>query len=285
MSPRLLLLLSLSVASATFAQDSSAPRAEDLRNLMSARAYGMGGAYRALGLGSEAVVGNPAATGLYRTYRIELTGAWDYRQKDASFGATIMDANTSALAAGLDYRLVSIGRGVERTTAHLGTLAFALPLAQSLYVGTSARYLMMGGRREANATTVDAGVILKLSQSIALGFSGHNLIDTQNAELTRYFSGHLGYTSGLFTAAADVRGDFVTRPENTFTYSGGLEYVLGQGVPVRAGYTYDGFTRGHIVAAGLGLMAEGSGLDLAYQHEIGGDESRQLALTIKLQLH
>lgn len=287
MSPRLLLLLALSVSTAAFAQDSTAPRAEDLRNLMSARAYGMGGAYRALGFGSEAVQGNPAALGLYRAYRIEFSGAWDYglSQKDANFGATIMDANTSALAAGLDYRYVSIGKGADRATAHLGTLAFALPLAQSLYLGTSVRYLLMDGRREANSTTVDAGIILKLSEGVTLGFSGHNLIDTRNPELTPYYSGHLGYTTGLFTLAADVRADFVTRPDDTFTYSAGLEYILGQGVPVRAGYMHDGFTGGHIVTAGLGLMGAGNGLDLAYQHEFGGDESRLVALTVKLQLH
>jgi len=286
MSRRLCLLLALTVSGVTFAQeDARAPRAEDLRNLFSARAYGMGGAYRALGLGTEAVTGNPAAMGLYKSYRVETTGAWNYGQKDAFFGATIMDANTSALAAGLDYHLVSIGRGADRVTAHLGTLAFALPLAESLYIGTSARYLMMDGRREANATTVDAGAILKLGQSFTLGFSGHNLIDTRNPELTPYYSGHLGYTSGLFTLAVDVRADFVTRPETTLTYSGGLEYILGQGFPVRAGYTYDGFTGGSRVGAGFGLMGQGGGVDLAYQHEFGGEESRTLALTFKLQLH
>ncbi len=285
MSRRLCLLLALTVAGVTFAQDTRAPRSEDLRNLMSARAYGMGGAYRALGFGADAVMGNPAAMGLYRAYRVEATGAWDYGQKDAFFGATLMDANTSALAAGLDYHLVSIGKGADRATAHLGTLAFALPLAQSLYIGTSARYLLMSGRRSANATTVDAGVILKLGPSVAVGFSGHNLIDTRNPELTPYYSGHLGYTSGLFTVAVDVRADFVSRADTTFTYSGGLEYILGEGIPVRAGYTYDGFTEGSRVGVGFGLMAEGGGLDLAYQHEFGGEESRMVALSFKLQLY
>lgn len=286
MSRRLCLLLALTVASATFAQDTRAPRSEDLRNLMSARAIGMGGAYRALGLGADAVIGNPAAMGLYKAYRVEVTGAWDYGQKDAFFGATLMDANTSAVAAGLDYHLVSIGKGADRATAHLGTLAFALPLAQSLYIGTSARYLLMSGQREANATTADAGVLLKLGQSFAVGFSGHNLIDTRNPELTPYYSGHLGYSSGLFTLAVDVRADFVTRPDSTtLTYSGGLEYILGQGIPVRAGYTYDGFTESSRLGLGFGLMAEGGGLDLAYQHEFGGEEGRMVALSFKLQLY
>lgn len=286
MSRRLCLLLALTVAGATFAQETRAPRAEDLRNLTSARGLAMGGAYRALGLGTEAVIGNPAAMGLYKTYRVEVTGAWDYGQKDAFFGATLMDANTSALAAGLDYRLVSLGKGADRATAHLGTLAFALPLTQGLYLGASARYLLMSGQREANATTGDAGVILKLGQSVAVGVSGHNLIDTRNPELTPYYSGHLGYTSGLFSLAVDVRADFVTVPDSTtLTYSGGLEYILGDGIPVRAGYTYDGFTKGSTLAAGFGLMAEGGGLDLAYQYEIGGEERRFVALTFKLQLY
>ncbi|XXF79487.1 hypothetical protein P2318_06960 [Myxococcaceae bacterium GXIMD 01537] len=285
MSHRLFLLLALAVAPLASAQENVVPRAEDLRNLTTARVYGMGGAYRALGQGTEAVLGNPAAIALYKSYRVELTGAWDVNQKDALAGATLMDANTSALAAGLDYHLVSLGRGAARTTAHLGTLAFALPLSESIFIGASGHYLMQRGPREADATTMDAGVLVRLGGAFTVGFSGHNLIDTSNPEFTRYYSGHLGYSTGLLTAAADVRADFVTRSETTFTYNGGLEYILGESIPVRVGYTYDGFTEGSKLGLGFGLMGQGGGIDFAYQHDFSDARGRLVAMTLRLQIY
>ncbi|HSP81288.1 MAG TPA: hypothetical protein VLQ93_22410, partial [Myxococcaceae bacterium] len=59
---RLMFLIALSLAGVAHAQDTSAPdtrpsEADDLRDLLSARAHAMGGAWRALGLGAEAGLG------------------------------------------------------------------------------------------------------------------------------------------------------------------------------------------------------------------------------------
>jgi hypothetical protein len=244
----------------------------------------MGGAFRALGLGGEAVLGNPAAIAMYPSYRVEVTGGWDYQAKEGLVGATLMDANTSALAAGLDYHLVSLGRGIQRSTAHLGTLAFATPLAQGLYLGASTRYLSMSGARQASATTVDAGVILRLGESLSVGVSGHNLIETDTIEMSRYYSAHAGYVAGELALAVDARGDFITGGASTFTYNAGLEYLLGQAFPVRVGYTYDGFTGNSLLGLGLGLVSQGTGIDLAYRHDFGDGKGRLVALTIKMQI-
>jgi opacity protein-like surface antigen len=280
-----MLTLVLMLATAASAQGQPAPRAADLRDITSARGYAMGGAYRALGQGADAIMGNPAAIALSHSYKAEATGAWDYAQKDGLFGASLLDANTSALAAGLDYHLVSLGRGAERTTAHLGSLAMALPLSGNLYIGSTIRYLMMRGARQEDSTTVDAGVLLRLSDSLTLGVSGHNLVDTHVLELTRYYSAHAALVLGDgLTVAGDVEGDFITANKTTLTYNAGLEYVLSGSIPVRAGYTYDGFTGASRVSAGIGLAADGGGIDLAYRQDFGGENGRLLALTIRLTL-
>lgn len=281
MSHRLILLLALSLSTTVFAQTD----VEDLRDLHSARSLAMGGAYRALGLGTEAVQGNPAAIALYRLYRLELHGAWDLKGKDAYGGLSVMDAKTSALGAGLDYHLLSLRNGAGRATAHFSTLALAFPITPGVLVGSSVRYLRLGGSLRANATTVDAGLLLRFSESLTLGFSGHNLIDTDHVELTRYFSAHLGYMAGMLVLAADVRADFQTREESVFTYSGGLEYLLGQVIPVRLGYTYDGFHEASQLGVGVGFMTqEGGGIDLGYRHDLGGEKGRVLAITLKMQV-
>ncbi len=281
MPRRLMLLLALCLSTPALAQSD----VEDLRDIHSARGYGMGGAYRALGLGTESVLGNPAAMALFRLYRLELHGAWDVAGKDAFGGVSVMDGKTSALAAGLDLHVLSLRNGAGRSTAQYSTLAMAFPLTPGVLVGSSVHYLRMTGARQANATTVDAGALLRFTDGFILGFSAHNLIDTRNPELTRYYSAHGGLLLGLFTVAFDVRADFETREESIFTYSGGFEYILGQSLPVRLGYTYDGFHKASQIGVGLGFMTpDGGGLDLGYRHDLGGEKGRVLALTLKLMV-
>ncbi|WNG39510.1 hypothetical protein F0U61_41955 [Archangium violaceum] len=287
---RLTLLLAVLLSTLSLAQEDSGvdtsrrPQAEDLRNLTSARSVGMGGAWRALGVGAEAGTGNPASLAAFRTYRIELTGAWDWVGKDALGMVAVADSSTSMLAAGVTYQLISLGKGTQRATAHLNTLALAVPLANSLMIGVSTRYLLMRGARQANALTADAGLLVRPSDAFSIGVSAHNLIGTNNPELTRYYSAHAGVFAGLLTVAADVRADFETNNRTTFTYSGGLEYVLGQNFPLRAGYTWDGFTRSSQFGVGIGLMTGGGGIDLAYHQDLGGEQGRLVALTFKVQV-
>jgi opacity protein-like surface antigen len=287
---RLPLLLTLLLSTLAHAQEeptpatTEAPHAEDLRDLTSARGYGMGGAWRALGVGAESGTGNPAAVAAFRTYRIELTGAWDWVGKDASGMVAVADSTTSALAAGVSYQLVSLGKGTQRATAHLNTVALAVPLADSFMIGVSSRYLLMRGARQANAITGDAGILVRPSDFLSIGVSAHNLIATGNPELTRYYSAHAGVFAGLLTVAADVRADFETNHQTTFTYSGGMEFVLGQNIPLRAGYTWDGFTRSSQLGLGIGVLTGGGGFDLAYRHDFGGEKGRLIALTFKVQV-
>ena len=282
------LLLALVLSSSAPAQETEAPvvppRAEDLRDLSSARAYGMGGAWRALGTDASTGTGNPATVGALRSYRLETTGAWDWVGKDATAMVAVADASTSALAAGASYQLVSLGKGAERATAHLNTLALSLPLVESLLIGASGRYLVMNGARDANALTLDAGVLLRPSPRIAVGVAAHNLIDTKHVELTRYYSAHIGVLAGQLSLAGDVRADFRTEERKTFTYSGGAEYVLGENIPLRAGYTWDGFTRSSQLGVGLGVMTPGGGIDVGYRHDFGGEKGKLLSVSFKLQV-
>lgn len=287
---RLTLLLTLLLSTLAHAQEepapesTEAPRAEDLRNLTSARGYGMGGAWRALGVDALAGTGNPAAVAAFRSYRIEMTGGWDWVGKDAAGSVAVLDSATSALGAGVSYQLVSLGKGTQRTTAHLNTVALAVPLGEALMIGVSSRYLLMRGARQANAITGDAGILVRPGDFLSIGVSAHNLIGTGNPELTRYYSAHAGIFAGLLTVAADVRADFTTNNRTTFTYSGGMEFLLGQNIPLRAGYTWDGFTRSSQLGLGIGVLTGGGGLDLAYHHEFGGEKGHLVALTFKVQV-
>lgn len=254
------------------------------RDLLHARSLAMGGAYRATGLGVEAVHGNPASLALFKRYQVELSGSWDATTKFGFLTSGVMDSATSEVAGGVTYHFLSLGRGEERSTAHLTTLALALPLSQRIHLGASGRYLRMSGAGEANAVTPDAGLLVRVTESLALSVSGHNLVDTYNPELPRHYVLSAAFVGGLFCAAFDLRAD--PRPEGPprLAWAGGLEYIVGEAFPLRAGYQYDSLRGTHFVSGGIGFLTQGGGADFGYRHELGGSEGRMLALTLKMQV-
>src|SRR5687768_7098570 len=116
---RCLALFALLSSTLAFAQAAVREPGPQIRDVAAARAYGMGGAYRALGLGTEAVDGNPASLGVFKRYLIEISGAWDPRNPFGFGSVAMMDSATSPLAAGVAYHLVSVGEGETQRTAHI----------------------------------------------------------------------------------------------------------------------------------------------------------------------
>jgi hypothetical protein len=116
-----------------------------------------------------------------------------------------------------------------------------------------------------------------------VGVSGHNLIDIAKRDFPRYYVGSLNLVSGVVSAAADLRWQ-PGRVGSPFTVATGAEVILGNLIPVRAGWNWDVATQTHSLSAGLGFMISGGGVDVAYMQGLFGRGSSQLALTIKLQM-
>ncbi len=250
-------------------------------DLMHARNFAMGGAYRALGGGGESVGGNPAAMVTQKMYAFELTGAWDSETKFGFASASIVDSQTSQLAAGLSYHFVSLGRGEDQRTAQVTSLGLAAPLSETVYVGVAGRHLLISGT--ANAITLDAGLLVRVSDALKVAVSGHNLIDIRHPEMSRYYAVGLVYGVGALTAAADLRVDFAAVPSTQVAYGAGLEYVVSGAFPLRAGYSHDNITGNEFLSAGIGFQTSGNGgIDFGYRHELGGTKGRLFALTLKL---
>jgi hypothetical protein len=274
-----LVALTSLVALPASAQDFAGP---GLTDLVHARNVGMGGAYRSLGYGGEVVTGNPAAMSLYKRYQVEASASWDIPN---GFGlATVALADsTTAVAAGVAYQFVTYG-GQERRSAHLSTLALATGLGEVLHVGISARHQVIVGATNANSIAVAAGLALRPVEWLTLGVSGHNLNATYNRDVTRFF---VGSVSGLFlnqlSPAVDVRADF-NLPTPRFALHAGLEWLVDKTWPLRIGYERDGIRGREFLSGGVGYFDAGSGVDLGYRHELGGDGGRMIALTAKLQI-
>lgn len=273
---RALLLSWLLASTFCFAQNQPG-----LTDVMRARSFGMGGASLATGSASEALGGNPAGMSVRRVFAVDLTGAWDSQTKYGFAGLSIVDSQTNQLAGGVGYDFISLGRGDDRHTAHLTSLGLAAPVSENLHFGLTAKHLLVSGA--ANAITLDTGLLLRLSDSLNLAVSGHNLIDTQHPELRRYFGAGAAYVFGPLTAVVDVRADFAAAPSTQVAYRAGLEYLVGGAIPLRAGYSHDNIAGAQYVSGGVGLLTPaGGGIDFGYRHEIGGSEGRLFALTLKL---
>lgn len=271
-----LLALSPSLAYAQYAENLIS-----LRDLTNARAIALGGAYRVLGGTAEVVVGNPAAVLLYPIYRVEVGGAWDFASKEAFGSVMVLDGKSQPLGGGAAYQLVSLGRGGSRRTGHLSTIALAYALSPNFLLGASTRYLVMSGATSANAVTADGGLVLRLSQGLQIGIGGHNLIDTGNPELSRYFTGSGALMLDTLSLVADVRSDF-NGESPQFGYSLGAEYILARAIPLRIGFRHEPLL-GKALSGGLGLMAPDGGFDVAYQHSLDG-RGQTLALTVTLNI-
>ncbi len=278
----LTLLLSLTALPALADEAPLSPPEPGMRDVVHARTLAMGGAFRSIGLGADAVVGNPAAMTLAKRYQAEISGSYDVQSRFGFFSAAVLDSVTNQIAAGLAYQFVSLGQGEEHRFAHLSTVAASLPLSEMLHVGFSTRYLIETGSRAANALTVDAGLLLRFS-SLAISFTGHSLIDIRNEDLPRFFALSVGWTGGAWALVGDVKMD-VAGQTPRFAYSLGGEFIAGDAFPLRAGFMIDTLTQTNSVSFGAGYMSGGSGVDLAYRHELGGQGGRMLALTLKMQL-
>ncbi len=242
----------------------------------------MGGAYEALGYGAEAIGGNPAAMSLFKRYRIEASGSWDVPQGYGFGTLGIVDA-THDVSAGLSYHFATFG-GAERRWAHITTLAVGYAFGELIHIGLTTRHHAIVGASNANSVTLNAGVLAKPTQWLTLGLSGHNLIAVYNRDITRYFVASVALRIlEQLTPAFDLRVDF-NEPNPRLAYHAGVEWLIAQTVPVRLGYQFDGIANHQYISAGVGWYTEGSGVDFAYRHELGGQQGQLLSLTLKLQL-
>jgi hypothetical protein len=270
----------------TAAAGQTVAKPPNLQDVMAARNYGMGGAYRALGYGAEAITGNPAALSLFKRYTLEISGAYDFKNVWGYGGISISDSITNEIAAGVTYQMVSLGNNESRRLAYLTTAASAYPLSESFHVGISTRHQVITGEDNTNSITMSAGIIFRPWEALCLSVSGHNLIGVWSEDVPRYFTfGISSLLGGQFTPTVELRADF-NQPQNArIAFSGGLEWLAGDSFPLRVGYSYDQISATQHVGFGVGYFTEGSGIDLSYRHEINGTEGKMLSLTIKIQFN
>lgn len=251
------------------------------------RAQALGGAYRAVSTGNDAIYFNPAGMVFNKTYDVDLEYFYQGNLDPHHWaGASLVDSVTAALAAGLD---IHAGFKTENKPLNydiLGNLALAYPLADIFSMGLTLRYAFVSDpvpEQSKHHFTGDVGLMLRLPLGISLAVVGYNLIPTQMIELPLSvgFGGafHWGSSGQVitnpataytgFTLAADfLMRDLTKIKAMELQFATGAEYYIADLVPIRLGYTFEITQNKHYISGGLGLLLQVIEVDFTFQQNL-----------------
>lgn len=250
---------------------------------LSVRSLGMAGAVRGDPVGNSAVVGNPAGMSRSYLYSAEASYVRAAPGYNAA-GLNVVDSKTQpAMAVGLAYAYQFTDGDQPIDDGHDARLAFAHAFVQQVFsVGVGLHYVHIDregaeGNEKVRTFTLDAGLLFSPVPAFHIGVVGHNLIETDNPRLPRQVGGGLAYTGELLTLDADVVADFDRGDGTAVVAATGLEMVLGDVVPFRAGFEFDGATEQKWVAGGIGFLdtrtrKEGNQLNIAFRQNIDNSD-------------
>ncbi|MDC0748756.1 hypothetical protein [Polyangium mundeleinium] len=251
-----------------------------------ARSLAMAGATRAVGNGTTAIFSNPANMALTRLYHIEAIGQFTPEVTRAIGGGAIVDSITSStrIAGGLAFMGGIIDPdGVDRGFIDARAAA-AYPVGDRVFLGIGGRYLRMiqdgfgplddaaaaryssvsGGLVDAagkrmpsvDTLTFDAGVTIKITQSVHLGVAGQNLTHPGHGLLPTTIGAALGYGSESLTLEVDGVADLDSWNKTTARVMAGGEYLAGDHYPIRLGYRFDQGAGVHQLSGGFGYIGQ-----------------------------
>lgn len=258
------------------------------------RIGGMGGAQRAFSNSTDALFVNPANIAATRVYHVGALGQIWPEARRQTYGLAIVDSIVSAsrLAGGISGSYMSQDpNGVDRSAFDV-RLALAYPVSEYFYVGASGRYLSLkqsgypsglfdlqpsqaaGGLSDkaiVQQVTFDAGITAKPAKEVALSLVEYNLTDPGVGFLPFMLGGGAAYGTTEFTLEADAVADFTTYSSTTWRAMGGGELLVGDHVPLRAGYRWDQGRESHALSFGLGYVDQSYALELSVMRVVAGD--------------
>lgn len=238
--------------------------------------------------GNEGIFVNPGAIGARKRYSADTYFTLDRRGGGTVgryLGGTVVDAISSAPAA-VSFGYLRALDDASAGTGNLFLLGLAMPLASRVNLGAQARWLdSKGGVERVNAVTADAGLSWEVSEAVTVGVAGYNLVPVGHEQvLPRGMGAGLALGSDTsFKVTADWRADFDRTGKTTNRYGAGAELLLGNMVPVRAGFVKDETLRTRWWSAGLGLVSRsGLALEAGYRQSLDDRSARTISVALKM---
>jgi hypothetical protein len=276
-----------------------------------ARSAGMGGALRAMGYGTTALFENPAALAEARLYHIEALGQITPETGRNVYGGSIVDSTTSRLAGGFSLHGGFMDRsgGIDRSLLDM-RLALAFPITDRFLIGLGGRYLKVtqsglgpfglsavsgglitdsttsppGRSALVNTVTLDAGLVVKATDSIYIAAIGQNLTYPKNGLLPTIVGGGIGYGGDALSVEVDGIADLNSWDKPTARIGVGAEYVVAGLVPIRAGYRYDQGAKLSTVSLGAGYVGPIFSIQAAVKRSISNPGSTMMVFSIAYHL-
>lgn len=197
-------------------------------------------------------------------------------------------------------------------TGHAAGLSLSLPLGDHFILGATAKYLHISTTAplpmgtvpdhltldSVNGVTFDIGMILKLGDRFNVGVIGYNLWDHGSRESPLSLGIGLAYipvpslsinfdTVINFTGYQDYKVDMMTgkvslNQKTTARLGPGIEWVISNKVPLRAGVVYDSGLPATYLTVGLGYLSTAFGIDLSYRAKVQGGIENFLMLGLRI---
>ncbi len=265
------------------------------------RAQSMGGAYRAVANGNDAIHFNPAGLNFFRRFNVDADYLYQDRGGFHWTGLSLSDSMTSVLAAGLD---VHIGVDSQKSgeLSYLAGFSIAYPLFEVLSLGATIRYAYlpkMLSEEVVNQVTGDVGLMLKFPFGLSLAAVGYNLIPILSKRLPLSvglgaafnIGGKPGFATNPiaaysgFTIAVDwLMRDLTTKDKIEHQLSVGGEYYLLDMIPMRIGYTWSMLDQAQRMSAGLGILFQSLEIDGLFQQDLSHLQYRNFGVALRMFL-
>lgn len=265
-----------------------------------ATALGVADTVRASAAGATALYFNPAGMSRLRQYAFEANYSFLNDLSGHAIGIAAVDSSTNQmLAMGVAYNyLIGTPGGVDRDGHNVrGGLSSGYATQDfGIYGGVGGRYTSLTRGRSDSATngeiddveffTIDAGLLLTISDVFRLGVVGQNLIDTQSiSEAPRLVAVGAAVQLDVFEIAFDTVFDLQTNPDEVLiTYSVGAQLLLKEIVVLRLGFVADGVKDTNRIAAGASYVSQLIGVDLGFQRSIDRGDDTIVSLGLKVFL-
>jgi len=271
------------------------------------RSAAMGGALRAIGNGTSAVILNPADMAETRVYHASATAQFTPETGRQMYGSTVVDSVTGKLAGSV---AVAGGymdpNGLKRTVFDV-RVAAAYPITERIFLGLGGRYVKInqdavnlkfpgdkvaGGLVDTsttpasrfslvNALTFDAGLTFKASDSIYIAAVGQNLTYPNHGLLPTTVGGGVGIATDTLSLEGDGLADLTSWGKPTARVMFGGEYLAGDHVPLRLGYRFDQGAKLHWLSAGVGYLGSEFSLEASVKRSLSSPGATALLLSFE----